>query len=356
MHGRLPVKILKDSTFSEFSNAVQQNNCPILCYGTGLVAQSIEDIFQKARLDKNIYCFIDGNPEKYGTCVKLFGRELDIKSICDLRSMDLRNKVLLLTLEAFSEVIENLGKFKELENLPCYIFTELNRSCAKEAISKDNFCKTIPKIIHYCWFGNDEIPPEMEEFICSWSKHNSGYQIIRWDESNYDVCKNNYARQAYEAKKYAFASDFARMDILYEHGGIYLDTDVEVLKNFDCLLHNTAFIAYNEWPMPNSAIIGSIAGLDIIRRMRDTRSEMNFLNPNGTCNLTINSVYEADVLTQKGFKKDFTHQVIDGLAVYPPCFFPQEGRLGLNADIDERTFAVHYALGSWKNKLRGNAI
>ena len=312
----------------------------------------MEYIFQKAGLDKNVHCFIDGNPKKHGTSINLFGRELEIKSVDDLRSMDLQNKVLLLTLEAFEAVIENLNKFKELENLPCYIFTELNRSYAKEAISKDNFCKTIPKVIHYCWFGSDEMPQAMETYIGSWKKHNPDYQIKRWNESNYDVYKNNYTKQAYEAKKYAFVSDFARMDILYEHGGIYLDTDVEVLKSLDALLYNTAFIAYNEWPMPNSAIIGSIAGLDIIHRMRDTRSEVNFKNPDGTYNLTINSSYEAGVLVQKGFKKDFTHQVIDGLAVYPPCFFPQEGRLGLNADIDERTFAVHYALGSWKDNLR----
>ena len=341
-----------NQTFPEFSNAVRQNNCQILCYGAGLVAQSIEDIFQKAGLDKNVHCFIDGNQKKWGTSMNLFGRELEIKSVDDLRSMDLQNKILLLTLEAFEAVIENLNKFKEFENLPCYIFTELNRSYAKDAISKDNFCKTIPKVIHYCWFGSDKMPQAMEAYIASWKRHNPDYQIMRWNESNYDVYKNNYTKQAYEAKKYAFVSDFARMDILYEHGGIYLDTDVEVLKSLDALLYNTAFIAYNEWPMPNSAIIGSIAGLDIIRRMRDTRSEVNFKNPDGTYNLTINSVYETAVLVQKGFKKDFTHQVIDGLAIYPPCFFPQEGRLGLNADIDERTFAVHYALGSWKDNLR----
>jgi len=342
------VKVLKNSILPEFSNTVLQSNSQVLCYGAGLVGQSIEDIFQKAGLDKNIQCFIDGNPKKRGTFVKLFGRNLQIKSIDDLRSMDLQNKILLLTLESFDAVIENLNKFKELENLPCYIFPELNRYCAKEAISKDNFCKTIPKVIHYCWFGKGEMPQVMKAYIEGWKRHNPDYKIIRWDENNYDIHKNNYLKQAYEAKKYAFVSDFARMDILYEHGGIYFDTDVEVLKSLDALLYNAAFIAYNEWPVPNSAIIGSIAGLDIIRRIRDTRSEVNFLNPDGAYNLTINSAYEMSVLAQKGFKKDFTYQVIDGLAVYPPCFFPQEGRLGLNVNIDERTFAVHYAVGSWK--------
>ena len=93
----------------------------------------------------------------------------------------------------------------------------------------------IPKKIHYCWFGENPMPDKDLENIESWKKFCPDYEIIRWDESNYDVNKIPYIKEAYECKKYAFVSDYARLDIIYHEGGIYLDTDVEIIKNIDFL-------------------------------------------------------------------------------------------------------------------------
>ena len=87
----------------------------------------------------------------------------------------------------------------------------------------------IPKKIHYCWFGRNELPETAKKCIDSWKKYITEYEIIQWNEDNYDVRKNNYIREAYEKKKYAFVSDYARFDVLYRHGGLYFDTDVEVI-------------------------------------------------------------------------------------------------------------------------------
>ena len=102
----------------------------------------------------------------------------------------------------------------------------------------------IPKIIHYCWFGGNEIPEHDKKCIESWKKYCPDYKIIRWDESNYDYKKNSYMREAYEAKKWGFVPDYARLDIVYEHGGIYLDTDVELVKNIDELLEHKAYMGF----------------------------------------------------------------------------------------------------------------
>ena len=91
----------------------------------------------------------------------------------------------------------------------------------------------IPKQISYCWFGHNPLPKKVEKCIESWKKHCPDYEIIRWDESNYDVTKNQYIREAYEAKKWAFVSDYARLDVIYQYGGIYLDMDVELIKDFE---------------------------------------------------------------------------------------------------------------------------
>ena len=99
----------------------------------------------------------------------------------------------------------------------------------------------IPKKIHYCWVGGNSKPPLVKKCIQSWKKYCPDYEIIEWNESNYDISKNIYMKQAYEAKKWAFVTDYMRLDIIYEHGGIYLDTDVELIKNIDDLLSNEAF-------------------------------------------------------------------------------------------------------------------
>ena len=101
---------------------------------------------------------------------------------------------------------------------------------------------SIPKIIHYCWFGGGTISPENRKCMESWEKYCPDYKIIEWNEQNFDISKNRYVQQAYEAKKYAFVSDYARLAVVYEHGGIYLDTDVELVRPLDELLEHKGFI------------------------------------------------------------------------------------------------------------------
>ena len=100
----------------------------------------------------------------------------------------------------------------------------------------------IPKIIHYCWFGRNPLPKTAEKCIRSWKKYCPDYEIIRWDESNFDVNCNEYCREMYEQEKWAFLTDYVRLRVVYENGGIYLDTDVEVIKPLDDLLHNSAYM------------------------------------------------------------------------------------------------------------------
>ena len=102
----------------------------------------------------------------------------------------------------------------------------------------------IPKIIHYCWFGRNPLPESAQKCIASWRKFFPDYEIVEWNEDNFDVRSIPYTAQAYDAKKYAFVSDYARFKILYEHGGIYFDTDVEVIRPFDDILARGAFMGY----------------------------------------------------------------------------------------------------------------
>ena len=114
----------------------------------------------------------------------------------------------------------------------------------------------IPKVIHYCWFGGGQMPAIHQKYIRSWKKYCPDYEIVRWDESNFDIHENCYAEEAYQCGKWAFVSDYARLKIIYDHGGIYLDTDVELLKPLDPLLEYEGFMGFQ-----NDALVSSGLGL-----------------------------------------------------------------------------------------------
>ena len=126
----------------------------------------------------------------------------------------------------------------------------------------------IPKIIHYCWFGNGPIPEKDKKCINSWKKYCSDYKIIQWNEKNYDITKNKYMNQAYQQKKWGFVPDYARLDIIYTYGGIYLDTDVEIIKSFDSLLSNRGFAGFERPDYVNLGLgFGAEAENIIIKKM-----------------------------------------------------------------------------------------
>ncbi|MEE1059147.1 MAG: glycosyltransferase, partial [Treponema sp.] len=140
----------------------------------------------------------------------------------------------------------------------------------------------IPKKIHYCWFGGNPLPDFAKRCIESWRKFFPDYEIIEWNEHNYDVHKIPYISQAYNAKKFAFVSDYARFDILYEHGGLYFDTDVEVIKPFDDLVEKGAFAGV-ECPGKLAAGLGlaSPAASPIYKEILDSYKISNFINQDG---------------------------------------------------------------------------
>jgi hypothetical protein len=348
-------------TFSELASYLNNNNKKLICYGMGLVAYSSEELLIKSGISLNVSCFIDSDVKKQGFLREFCGQNIIINSIDYLLNCDLTDKALLLLLESTDAVIKSLENYSKLINLPCFLFPEMNRLYIQQTMLQFNGCfennqflnnerATIPKTIHYCWFGNNKMSEILIDCVKSWSECCPDYKIILWNEDNFDVYCNDYVKQAYQAKKFAFVSDFARFDVLYKHGGVYLDTDVKVLKSFDALLYNKAFMSYNEWPLPSSSICGSVAGNEIFRKMRDEpRSIINFINKDGSYNQTISSYYESKILENFGYKKDFIYQTIADVAIYPPCFFPQIGKSGIsNTEINDLTIAVHFAGGSWK--------
>ena len=144
----------------------------------------------------------------------------------------------------------------------------------------------IPKKIHYIWLGGNPLPEEYKKYIEGWQKYCPDYEIKRWDETNLDIDLFNYCRQAYDNKKWAFASDVFRYYVLYKEGGIYLDTDVELLKPLDSFLKEKLFLGFEkkEFVAPG-LILGAEKGNEIIKELLDDYENRSFLNEDGTLNL-----------------------------------------------------------------------
>ena len=213
----------------------------------------------------------------------------------------------------------------------------------------------IPKVIHYCWFGGNSKPKLVRECIKSWKKYCPDYQIIEWNESNYDVTKNAYMREAYEAKKWGFVPDYARLDIIYEYGGIYLDTDVQVIKSYDTLLLNKAFVGIekgNDCVVALGLGFGAEKGNIVIKSLLDSYESLHFCNNDGSLNLTPSPVLNSSVLERIGLIKKDELQYLGEITVYPSDFFsPRSWDNGL-IEKTQNTYSIHRFAASWYTKAQ----
>lgn len=209
----------------------------------------------------------------------------------------------------------------------------------------------IPKVIHYCWFGGADLPEDVKKCIASWEKHCPDYKIIRWDESNYDYAAYQYAKGAYEHKKWAFVSDVARLDIIYREGGIYLDTDVELIKSLDFLIDESAFMAFEQGRKVATGLgFGAEKGNKLIKRNLDIYSSMEFVNKDGSPNMIACPIITTRVLKEYGLIEKDREQIIEGLKVFPSSYFCpmifSDGR----AEVKKETVSIHHYAGTWTTK------
>lgn len=210
----------------------------------------------------------------------------------------------------------------------------------------------IPKIIHYCWFGGKPLPDEVKRYIASWRKHCPDYEIKEWNERNFDCNANQYVKEAYEAKKWAFVTDYVRLYALYHEGGIYMDTDVELLKNLDPYLGHAAFSGFENDTFIPTAIMGSVKHGVWMEYLLSYYDNRHFINPDGSFDQTTN-VLTITSMTQEKYqiRLDNTYQEIEGVAaLYPKEYFcPKSYETGEIMRTDN-TVCIHHFRASWHDK------
>lgn len=206
----------------------------------------------------------------------------------------------------------------------------------------------IPKKIHYFWFGGAPKPSNVQKCIDSWKAHCPDYEIKEWNETNFDYRCMPFAAQAYEAKKFAFVSDVARLMVLYEEGGIYLDTDVELLKPLDSLLENKAYIGFENNDYVNSGQgFGSEAGTVFLKEHIDCYREEIFVREDGSLNILGCTTVATDLLKKKGLVLNGEQQCVEEVTVYPAEYFnPYDDATG-RLNVTDNTYSIHWYAKTW---------
>ncbi len=206
----------------------------------------------------------------------------------------------------------------------------------------------IPKVIHYCWFGQGPLPELATRCIASWKEHCPDYEIKRWDETNVDLSSVDYMREAYEEKAWGFVPDVARLQIVYEQGGIYLDTDVELVRSLDHLLEDHAFVGIENSRHINLGLgFGAEAGHPLIGELLSAYRDRHFRRADGTLDRTASPALQHPDFVRNGFNGRDAKQTVLEATIYPTEYFcPISNKTGI-VTLTENTYSIHHFAASW---------
>lgn len=335
--------IVLNSTPAAFRSLVKDKR--IICFGSG-------DYFSLFAFDfggvANVAGVIDNDKSKHGKNARAGNVSAAILSLEEgAKQFNSSNTILVITASAYREITAQLQTLHEFDSVNCYIYAQIKYSVINPANSLPHSSGTmqIPPVIHYCWFGGKPLPENLCRCIDSWRKLCLGYEIVEWNESNYDCNKNAWTSQALAQKRWSHLADYARIDIITAHGGIYLDTDIELLCSLDLLRFNKGFAATEAHGGVNlGSGFGAVSGLDAFRELLDN-FDCEFKNSVSFC---LNVRRETQVFWSGGYKLNGEFQVVKDVALLPfnvltPIVNDTRARYFTDA-----TMGVHYFNRGWQ--------
>ena len=339
--------ILRNCSMRSFSERCKDKR--IACYGIGGEFERIIRAYSGYEWFEKVDYLIDNDVKKQNTNKSIKGKDYRIISLEEFIKEPVKDIVIIITSGMYYEIFKSIHSIYELKNTECYIFHFMyslpeNQELVIEQI-KD---KRIPSTIHYCWFGKSELPDLYKKCIESWYKYCPQYEIKRWDENNCDIDETVFTRQAYEHKKYGFVPDYFRLKIIYEHGGIYLDTDVEMIKNIAPLCYNNAFCGLEFPGEVNLGLgFGACKNHPLIKKMMERYKQMSFIKSDGSFDETGSPVFQSEDLLRCGLSYENKLQIVDGMTIYPTeVLSPQNVYTGIT-EMSANTYMWHHFDGSW---------
>lgn len=210
----------------------------------------------------------------------------------------------------------------------------------------------IPKKIHYCWFGGKPLPNDVKKCIKSWKKFCPDYEIIEWNESNFDINCCKFVKDAYEHKAWAFVSDYARLKIIYDNGGIYLDTDVEIVRKLDELLVNECYFGQQQDGkyIATGLGFGSVKKAKILKEMLDVYDSIIY-DDNNRENIACPILNTKNIIEYGNYSsEDITYLDETKITIYPPKYFDPIAPGNSKNLLCDETYSIHHYSATWMNK------
>lgn len=328
----------------------------IICYGAGKQLECFVELFKDTVVLSKCSGVADRDKEKQGTIRSIENIKFPVISPEQMKRNHKSSSAVVITCIRFEEIIDYFESDEILKEMDFYCLHyfklfQKEKGALNKAVPSDfriHESAVIPKVIHYCWFGKTPMPDKYKRWMESWHRFCPDYEIKEWNESNYDISKNRYMEQAYENKKWGFVPDYARLDIIYQNGGIYLDTDVELVANLDDLLYQDGFMCYETETRVNCGMgFGAVKGLNIIKDMRDDYNGRSFLKEDGSLNLTPSPNIQTNYLKKRGLLGNGEYQIIDGLTIYPEKVLGGKNLMTRKIELLPYTKSIHHFDGSW---------
>lgn len=326
----------------------------VLCFGTGNQGKRAALLFENWNVRNHLLGYIDNDPQKQGSDINIDGNSYHVYSLSDaMKKFDGKPILVLVTCLAYKSIFQQLQETCadcawEYMAIDEVADSELQIS-HYDAIIRESEKPLIPKKIHYAWLGG-EMPGNLKENIAHWKTLCPDYEFYEWNENNYDVTKNPYMKQTFKKKMWGFVPDYMRLDVIYEHGGIYLDTDIEMIKKPDALLYQNCFGCVDASLVMNlGSGFGAVPHHPMIRKLRDYYDDVSFVRNDGSIDDTSCNTHSHRVLKKYGVRIDDTLQNVGGMNIYP-MIIQGASQYTRTHRVTEQTFWVHYGNMSWFQK------
>lgn len=346
---------IKRGSVDSFMHDIKEKG-HIYCFGAGKALTRFLAEFREYNIEHCMKAIVDNSINKQGTFMQCNSKSIPVISLEKMVNEITSKDVILIAVADFIGIIDQLSKIEALQNICCYLYAALRAEQYDTDRLKINIParlsiyqeQRIPKIIHYCWFGKKEIPSLYRNWMESWKKYCPDYEIMEWNEKNYDVNKNNYIRQAYKAGIWAYVSDYARIDIVHEYGGVYLDTDVELVKNIDEMLKNDAFCGFeNNRNVSYGLGYGAIKGHSLVGKIKEYYDNLDFALVDRQGNPITSPVIQTQIMEKHGLKRNGEFQIAAGMTVYPSRILCGMSQISFRVEKNPIAYAIHHFAASW---------
>ncbi|MBR5648190.1 glycosyltransferase family 32 protein [Pseudobutyrivibrio sp.] len=335
-----------DLNLSEFKNYVVENK--VYIFGAGIQGQRWMHVLEDWNLNMSIAGFIDNDSGKWGTVLSGDKDSYVVNPISEIKKQ--KDISIFVTSIHFEEICTQLADESDDTNWKVIVADKIAEKQMKvsdyESVIKESEQELIPRIIHYAWFGG-EMPDVYKRNIDEWQKRCPDFEFKFWNEKNYDVTKNRYMSEAYDSKKWAFASDYFKLDVIYNQGGIYLDTDIKMVKNPSQLLYQKAFGCVDCTMTLNiGSGFGAAPKSKLVKKLLDDYENARFIREDGSLDNTSCNTRQYMVIRKMGFVLGDNQQKVMDMNIYPMIF---QGACSHTKTIrkTDKTFWIHYENMSW---------